>query len=929
MHHLNALAAKLQYLRQEYDETVMHTAFASYATTLSPRDQSMLAALVCASQDSAQQPVGHNYISNDGCINGVVVGLNLGRIVYGREPEEDERRSLVWYLSQVAAELQELPLRGLDDRLAAERVISAPDVYVMLASERTCVFERDPALLLSDFFTADQWPILKPSYAPEYQLPDKAITKIEPLADDTVRTLRATLVSEEVAQQRCLVLLGDPGSGKSTFVRHMAWALAQRGLDQHSAATEIYGWSDQQRLFPLIISLRDLAASLARHSASPQTLYGVLRTALERFNLTAVDSLLNEGLTRGTALVLLDGLDEVPLEALAGQTVDRMTVLRVVRDFLLLHPQARAVLTCRTRAFTAKLRECLRWPTTTIQPFTFGQIRHFASAWFDALAKTGRISPNQAQPLRDALVNTIAAQPTLRSMAQTPLLLTLMALVLLSDGSLPRDRPLLYERILELLMGRWDKIRFGQSLGEAIGLPGWTSSRLRPLLDELSYTIHAAASAADGRGWIKQAQLRDTLIAFFEAAQVENPWEAARKYLAYMEQRSGLLVLEQDRYVFAHLTLQEHCAGRHLVSGLDASERVLNHRTDDRWHEPILLGLGVMQRHNPLLLDRVLSDLLDCDECGAPKPQARWQRDLLLAAEIGADRDWRVLRAQHINTERLLRDLKAGLGQIITCNPPILRPHERVRAAELLGHVGDPRPGVCTLQPDWCFVPYGSFIYGGFDGEPSALAIDLAGMRKPSSGFVIARYPVTEWQYQQFIQSTSYDQHQLHGSGHPNRPMRTTVWLALEFCSWLTEQGHQAGWLLPHQVVRLPTMWEWQKAGEAVLTTALELDTATTAALGAQSLPVGCFVERESVYGVLDINACSSEWTMPNALLIPTVSVLDDHVADLLTLNASEFSDDLHQARCMAHECVAPAQFGRLLAEFRMVISEREPFVVD
>jgi hypothetical protein len=56
-------------------------------------------------------------LSDDARINGVVVGVNLGRIVYGREPEEDERRRLVWYLARLASKLSHLPLRGIEERL--------------------------------------------------------------------------------------------------------------------------------------------------------------------------------------------------------------------------------------------------------------------------------------------------------------------------------------------------------------------------------------------------------------------------------------------------------------------------------------------------------------------------------------------------------------------------------------------------------------------------------------------------------------------------------------------------------------------------------------------------------------------------------------------------------------------------------------------
>src|SRR6266545_2083716 len=113
-----------------------------------------------------------------------------------------------------------------------------------------------------------------------------------------------------------------------------------------------------------------------------------------------------------------------------------------------------------------------------------------------------------------------------------------------------------------------------------------------------------------------------------------------------------------DSYVFAHLTLQEHCAGRHILLSRDATALVMRRRADDRWREPILLGLGVVQQANPWLIESVLRKLIDREEDGHLKPIERWQRDLILAAEIGQDRDWAYLRDLRVDVGPLQLDLR-------------------------------------------------------------------------------------------------------------------------------------------------------------------------------------------------------------------------------------------------------------------------------
>ena len=56
-------------------------------------------------------------VDNAGTLHGVAVGVNYGRIVYGRDASEDERRRLGWYLDSLANKLYRLPLRGIEQKL--------------------------------------------------------------------------------------------------------------------------------------------------------------------------------------------------------------------------------------------------------------------------------------------------------------------------------------------------------------------------------------------------------------------------------------------------------------------------------------------------------------------------------------------------------------------------------------------------------------------------------------------------------------------------------------------------------------------------------------------------------------------------------------------------------------------------------------------
>ncbi len=898
-------------------------------------------------------------LSDDARINGVAVGINLGTIIYGRDPSEDERRRLAWYLARLANKLARMPLRGLEERLDHGEGIAMERVYIELAttnqekvypiSEEQSYFivGNDLPEPLSIYLRSNKFP-LRPTtaYDPDFVLPHVAIVNVTSqrvfghgYAPDAVSQIcfwRARLAIEEIRNHQRLVLLGDPGGGKSTFLRHLAWALALRGLDQVNTMTALYGWENAQSRLPIILPLRTLAGAIATAGAQEATVFAVLRTVMHDCCVLQVDDLLSAALDQGSALLLCDGLDEVPLKAVPGVSADRTQTLEVLRAFALLYPKVQIVLTCRVRAFDDPLRTRLGWPVETLDAFTLGQVRHFVPAWYAELVARKQITAEQAQRLSATLIDSIIASPKLTEMAKTPLLLTLMTLVLFNKGELPRDRPQLYERILDLLLGQWDMVREGKSLAQAIGLLDWDSSRFQPLLDQISYQAHLAGSSEDGRGRLDRGDLYRDLIDFFTHAQVPAPGDSALAWLEYIEQRSGLLAPDgRDSYVFAHLTLQEHCAGRHIaLNSEDPVGVVMNHRTDDRWREPIFLGAGLMP---PAVLNALLTELIASDE----KEPQRWYRDLILAAELGHDRDWSYLRTRPmVKVERLQRELKRGLVALLNDPTQSLPVAERVRAGFLLGDLGDPRFPV-TLdewrheleragQPGsyFCRVEAGEYVIGSSDDDP-----DADDNEKPQHTIMldqplyIARYPITNAQWQVWVEQgggkSSYyaDDSDLN---RPNQPVVSITWYQSNtFCTWLSTQVGAS--------IRLPSEHEWEAAARGKRGwrypwgddwrddhAATEEDSATRG--WRWTVPVGCYSSGSAPCGAMDMAGNILEWTASVWHSYPGVEepFTDD---ELRVLRGDGYGNDKTNARCGARFSLNPGLNLIFNGGFRVVLA--------
>src|SRR5690606_5942016 len=163
----------------------------------------------------------------------------------------------------------------------------------------------------------------------------------------------------QLNEHRHLVLLGDPGSGKSTFVNFVTLCLAGECLGRPDVNVQLLttplpdedGEAHEERqpwqhgpLLPLRVILRDLAArglpADSQQPADADDLWQFL--AGERTTAGFVPYLQRELQQRG-GLILLDGLDEVP----AAQQ-RREQIKQLVADLVATLPKARILVTSRT-----------------------------------------------------------------------------------------------------------------------------------------------------------------------------------------------------------------------------------------------------------------------------------------------------------------------------------------------------------------------------------------------------------------------------------------------------------------------------------------------------------------------------------------------------------------------------------------------------
>jgi formylglycine-generating enzyme required for sulfatase activity len=581
------------------------------------------------------------------------------------------------------------------------------------------------------------------------------------------------------------------------------------------------------------------------------------------------------------------------------------------------------------------------WHIATLAPFTLGQIRYFVDAWYEELGVSATIDSNQLSNLKEMLIKDIVRLPRLRDMAKTPLLLLMMVLVLYNKGKLPRELPKLYESILELLLGQWDCVRDGQTLADVLDLPDWTSERIRPVLDRLSYEAHRDATSTSIRGRIPRMtvewELREHLIA--TGMLDDEAAKAAVRAVRYIEQRSGLLQPSAVDYEFAHLTLQEHCSGRHIVRQSNPLSFIMEHRVDDRWREPIFLGLGTIQESNPWLIESVMRRLIERE---TDRSIDQWYRDLIMAAEIGNDRDWAYLKEQGLDILALQRNLRLGLVTILEDKEHKVSTNERVRAGYLLCDLGDPRFPI--TQEQWkqevekalmghtdgyfCRVEAGTYFIGGNENDAG-----VEDDEKPQhtitfyQPFWIARFPITNAQWQAWKTTSIKKAHRTYPDEmkRANHPIANVQWYwCYEFCMWLSKQIGMN--------IRMPSEAEWEAAARGNDVRLYPWghewrdDYSATAEDKERrglpySTPVGCYPAGAAPCGAMDMAGNMWEWTQS-----PYTKNHNPAQTTQLAANAKRFAlkgghhnESAIYARCSARNWSYPDSYGP--NSFRVLLS--------
>lgn len=474
---------------------------------------------------------------------------------------------------------------------------------------------------------------------------DLGLVMAEPTGD--LRPGPASLRIDDVLDRsRWFFLRGQAGSGKTTVLQWLAVRSA-RG-DFTGRLAELNG------SVPFFIPLRRY---VGREPPAPeQFLRQVGRHIADEMPAGWVHRQLREG----RALVLVDGIDEMPEEE---RSTARGWLCQLTEAF----PHSRFVVTSRPAAADEDWLAEEGFDSAELEPMSWADIKEFVHRWFSAIcgSRADAEERTRLESYEPSLLEAIRSRRHLRALAANPLLCALLcALHLDRHMSWPRDRMELYAVALQMLLERRDVERRVSDDGLTLS---YTEKTL--VLQDLAYwLIRNGLSDAPMHRAIERVGQRLGSLHHLSAT--------AEEVFRHLLIRSGLLREPiAGRVDYIHRTFQEFLAAQAAVEADDVGALVQN-ACRDQWREVVVMAAGHAQ---PRQRRELLEGLLDRAD---RQPQHR--------------RELHVLAVACLETSQLLEpDLQKRIQAVAAA----LLPPRRMSDAEAIARAGESVLDLLTARP--------------------------------------------------------------------------------------------------------------------------------------------------------------------------------------------------------------------------------------
>jgi predicted NACHT family NTPase len=382
---------------------------------------------------------------------------------------------------------------------------------------------------------------------------------------------------EFVNKHNRLIVLGAPGSGKTTLMKYLA--LVYSGHLAPPIPVEY--------LLPVFVPLREVKRAGAPSPTADWLRDLIVSCGNDISSRAFTKEWLEDLLSKGVCLILLDGVDEAPSPLLN-------TIFQSIKAFSTKYGGNNIVITCRAAAFERSVEGFYICET---DEFNDDDIRLFVKQWHSE-------RPDEA----NRLLSDIFQSELAIDFCRTPLLLTLMCVLYGYRRSIPQNRAELYEACVDALLFRWDTYR---SVDRDPIIPSPISpDRKKLLLSRVAYRAFDKNIVYFKRDNI--IELINSELSYLDLKDV-----SARDFLKEIESHTGLLVeFMPDVYCFSHLTFHEFFTCLYYHDTKEYSNLFHKAITESKYMEIFLMCLEKMYNADAVIMQFIshVANVSDTEE---------------------------------------------------------------------------------------------------------------------------------------------------------------------------------------------------------------------------------------------------------------------------------------------------------------------------